>query len=167
MFGGAAVAIMPAVLREHIGMDELQASATFLAGGVAVVLLTLPVVRLAQRRVGAISTFVLASTAQGTIVILLAGARTALVAPLLYCAFLLSNSAAAASLGGARAAQVAHDHQGMLNLVVGTLGLAGFLIGVILVAGLLGPLGFGVVLALIGVGMTATALAFRRSLVAA
>ena len=167
MFGGAAVAIMPAVLREHIGMDELQASATFLTGGVAVVLLTLPVVRLAQRRVGAISTFVLASTAQGTIVILLAGARTALVAPLLYCAFLLSNSAAAASLGGARAAQVAHDHQGMLNLVVGTLGLAGFLIGVILVAGLLGPLGFGAVLTLIGVGMTATALAFRRSLVAA
>jgi hypothetical protein len=167
MFGGAAVAIMPAVLREHIGMDELQASATFLAGGVAVVLLTLPVVRLAQRRVGAISTFVLASAVQGTIVILLAGSRAALVAPLLYCAFLLSNSAAAASLGGARAAQVAHDHQGMLNLVVGTLGLAGFLIGVILVAGLLGPLGFGAVLALIGVGMTATALAFRRSLVAA
>ena len=99
--------------------------------------------------------------------ILLAGARAALVAPLLYCVFLLSNSAAAASLGGARAAQVAHDHQGMLNLVVGTLGLAGFLIGVVLVAGLLGPLGFGVVLALIGVGMTATALAFRRSLVAA
>jgi hypothetical protein len=55
----------------------------------------------------------------------------------------------------------------MLNLVVGTLGLAGFLVGVLLVAGLLGPLGFGVVLALIGVGMTATALAFRRSLVAA
>ena len=167
MFGGAAVAIMPAVLREHIEMDELQASATFLAGGAAVVLLTLPVVRVSQRRIGAIATFVLASAVQGTAVILLAGARAALVAPLLYCVFLLSNSAAAASLGGARAAQVAHDHQGMLNLVVGTLGLAGFLIGVVLVAGLLGPLGFGVVLVLVGVGMTATALAFRRSLVAA
>ena len=55
----------------------------------------------------------------------------------------------------------------MLNLVVGTLGLAGFLVGVLLAAGLLGPLGFGVVLALIGVGMATTALAFRRSLVAA
>ena len=167
IFGGAAVGIMPAVLREHIGMDELQASATFVAGALAVVLLTLPVVRVSQRRVGAISTFVLASAVQGTTVILLAGTRAALVAPLLYCVFLLSNSAAAASLGGARAAEVAHDHQGMLNLVVGTLGLAGFLVGVLLVAGLLGPLGFGFVLVLIGVGMTATALAFRRSLVAA
>lgn len=167
MFGGAAVGIMPAVLREHVGMDELQASATFVAGAVAVVLLTLPVVRVAQRRVGAISTFVLASAAQGTTLILLADARAVAVAPLLYCLFLLANSAAAASLGGARAAEVAHDHQGMLNLVVGTLGLAGFLVGVLLVAGLLGPLGFGVVLALIGVGMTATALLFRRSLVAA
>jgi len=55
----------------------------------------------------------------------------------------------------------------MLNLVVGTLGLAGFLVGVLLVAALLGPLGFSVVLVLIGVGMTATALAFRRSLAAA
>ena len=52
MFGGAAVGIMPAVLREHIGMDELQASATFVAGAVAVVLLTLPVVRASQRRDG-------------------------------------------------------------------------------------------------------------------
>ena len=167
LFGGAAVGIMPAVLREHIGMDELQASATFVAGAAAVVLLTLPVVRAAQRRIGAISTFVVASAVQGTTIVLFAGARAALVAPLLYCVFLLSNSAAAASLGGARAAEVAHDHQGMLNLVVGTLGLAGFLVGVLLVAGLLGPLGFGVVLALIGVGMTTTALAFRRSLVAA
>ena len=54
------------------------------------------------------------------------------MAPLLYCVFLLANSAAAASLGGARAAEVEHDHQGLLNLVVGTLGLAGFLVGVVL-----------------------------------
>jgi MFS transporter len=167
LFGGAAVGIMPAVLREHIGMDEVQASATFVAGAVAVVLLTLPIVRVSQRRVGAISTFVVASAVQGTTIVLFADAPAAVVAPLLYCVFLLANTAAAASLGGARAAEVAHDHQGMLNLVVGTLGLAGFLVGVLLVAGLLGPLGFGVVLALIGVGMTTTALAFRRSLAAA
>jgi hypothetical protein len=167
LFVGAAVGIMPAVLREHVGMDELQASATFVAGTVAVVLLTLPVVRVSQRRVGAITTFVVASAVQGTTVVLFVDTRAAVLAPLLYCLFLLANSAAAASLGGARAAEVAHDHQGMLNLVVGTLGLAGFLIGVLLAAGLLGPLGFGVVLALIGVGMTGTALAFRRSLAVA
>lgn len=167
LFGGAAVGIMPAVLREHLGMDELQASGTFVAGAVAVVLLTLPIVRVSQRRMGAISTFVAASAVQGTTVVLFVDARVAILAPLLYCLFLLANSAAAASLGGARAAEVAHDHQGMLNLVVGTLGLAGFLVGVLLVAALLGPLGFGVVLVLIGVGMTATALAFRRSLAAA
>ena len=167
LFGGAAVGVMPAVLREHIGMDELEASATFVAGAVAVVLLTLPIVRASQRRLGAISTFVVASAVQGTTLVVFADARAALLAPLLYCVFLLANSAAAASLGGARAAEVAHDHQGMLNLVVGTLGLAGFLLGVLLVAGLLGPLGFGVVLALIGIGMTTTALAFRRSLAAA
>jgi hypothetical protein len=164
IFGGAAVGIMPAVLREHIGMDEVEASATFFAGGIAVVFLTLPIVRLLQQRVGAIWTFVLASAVQGVTVILFADTRAAVAAPLLYCVFLISNSSAAASLGGARAAEVDHDHQGMLNLVIGTLGLAGFLIGVILVAAVLGPLGFGVVLALIGVGMTATAFAFRRSL---
>ncbi len=167
IFVGAAVGVMPAVLREHIGMDELQASATFVAGTVAIVVLTLPIVRALQRRIGAISTFVLASAVQGATVILFAGVSAALVAPLLYCLFLLANSAAAASLGGARAAEVAHDHQGMLNLVVGTLGLAGFLIGVLIVAGLLGPLGFAAILASIGVGMTATALGFRRSLAAA
>ena len=51
VFAGAAIGIMPAVLREHLGMNELMASATFIAGAVVVVLLTLPVVRTAQRRV--------------------------------------------------------------------------------------------------------------------
>lgn len=167
LFGGAAVGIMPAVLREHLGMDELQASATFLAGAVAVVMLTLPIVRATQRRIGAISTFVAATIVQGTSVILIAAAQLTLVAPLLYCLFLLSNSAAAASLGGARAAEVEHEHQGLLNLALGTVGLVGFVGGVILAAGLLGPFGFGAVLGLIGVGMAATAVGFRRSLVAA
>ena len=103
------------------------------------VALTLPLVRALRRRIGAISTSVVASAVQGTTIVL---------------------------FGGARAAEVTHDHQGMLNLVVGTPGPAGFLIGVLLVAGLLGPLGFGVVIALIGVGTATTALAFHRSLVA-
>lgn len=167
MFVGAAVALMPAVLREHLGMDELQASATIVAGAVAVVVATLPLVRAMQRRYGAITTFVVATIAQGASILFLAESRVALVAPLLYCAFLLANSTAAASLGGARAAAVAHEHQGMLNLTVGTLGLLGFLLGVLLVAGLLGPLGFGAILALTGLGMAATAVGFRRSLVAA
>jgi hypothetical protein len=165
-FAGAAVGIMPAVLREQVGMDEYQASGTFLAGGIAVMLLTLPVVRVAQRRVGAIWTFVLASAVQGAALIVLVGVRALLVAALLYCVFLLANSSAAASLGGARAAEVADDHQGMLNLLIGTLGLAGFLIGVILVAALLGFVGYGVVLAVIGAGMAATALTFRRAVAA-
>lgn len=167
LFGGAAVGLMPAVLREHMGMGELQASATFIAGAVAVVTLTLPVVRAMQRRLGAITTFVAATVVQGVSVLFLAEARTAIVAPLLYCVFLLTNSTAAASLGGARAATVAHEHQGMLNLTVGTIGLVGFLLGIVLVAGLLGPLGFSAVLVLTGAGMAATAVGFRRSLVAA
>jgi hypothetical protein len=167
LFVGAAVALMPAVLREHLGMDELQASATFVAGAVAVVVGTLPLVRALQRRFGAITTFVAATIAQGASVVFLAESRVAVLAPLLYCAFLLTNSTAAASLGGARAATVAHEHQGMLNLTVGTVGLLGFLLGVLLVAGLLGPLGFGAMLVLTGLGMAATAVGFRRSLVAA
>lgn len=167
LFVGAAVGIMPSVMREHMGMDELQASATFVAGAVVVVALTLPVVRALQGRVGAISTFAAATVAQGASVLVLADARMAILAPLLYCLFLLTNSTAAASLGGARAAVVAHEHQGMLNLTVGTVGLAGFVGGVLLAAGLLGPLGFGAVLVLIGAGMAATAVGFHRSLVAA
>jgi hypothetical protein len=86
---------------------------------------------------------------------------------LLYCLFLLSNSAAAASLGGARAATVDHEYQGLLTLAVGTIGLLGFVGGVVIAAGLLGLLGFSGVLGLVGVGMAVTALGFRRSLAAA
>lgn len=166
-FCGAAVGIMPAVLREHIGMGELRASVTFVAGAIAVVSLTLPVVRAAQRRYGALTTFVGGTVVQGASVILLAYAQRPGMAPVLYCVFLLSNSTAAASLGGARAAEVAHEHQGFLNLTLGTLGLVGFVGGVIAAAGMLGPLGFTAILGLVGAGMAATALGFRRSLVAA
>jgi hypothetical protein len=167
LFVGAAFAIMPAVLRQHMGMDELRASATFVAGAIAVVALTLPLVRVMQRRLGALTTFVASTILQSVTVVLLAETSMADVAPLLYCLFLLTNSTAAASLGGARASAVEHEHQGLLNLAVGTVGLVGFLGGVVLAAGLLGPLGFGAVLALVGGGMALTAIGFRRSLVTA
>jgi MFS family permease len=167
LFGGAALALMPAVLRQHMRMDEVRASATFLAGMIAVVALTLPLVRRMQARHGPLTTFVAATVLQGATVLMLAEAGMAELAPLLYCLFLLTNSVAAASLGGARAAAVEHEHQGLLNLTVGTVGLVGFLGGVVLAAGLLGPLGFGAVLALVGAGMALTALGFRRSLVTA
>ncbi len=165
-FCGAAVGLMPAVLREHIGMGELRASVTFIAGGVAVVTLTLPVVRAAQKRFGALTTFVGGTVTQGASVALLAVAQTPGIAPVLYCVFLVAYSTAAASLGGARAAEVDHEHQGFLNLALGTLGLVGFVLGVILAAGMLGPLSFVAILALVGVGMAGSALGFRRSLVA-
>ncbi len=167
LFAGAAIGIMPAVLREHLGMDEVHASVTFIAGAVVVVLLTLPVVRAAQNRVGAISTFIVAITIQGVAVLLFADARAAILGPLIYCLFLLSNSAAAASLNGARAAEVEHDHQGLLNMALLTVGMIGFITGVLLAAALLGRLGFVAVLVLIGAGMAATAVCFRRPLVAA
>jgi len=167
VFGGAAVAMMPAVLREHAGMDEIEASATFIAGTIVVVTLTLPIVRGLQVRYGALMTFVAATVGQSIAVVLLATAGHAAVASVLYCAFLLANSTAAASLGGARASVAEQEHQGLLNLAVGTVGLVGFLCGVLLVAALLGPLGFGAVLAIVGAGMALTAVGFRRSLVAA
>ena len=157
---------MPAVLREHLGMDEIMASATFIAGAIVVVLLTLPLVRTAQRRYGAVRTFIVAITVQATAIVLFADPRGAVVGPLVYCIFLLANSAAAASLNGARAAEVEHDHQGLLNMALLTVGMIGFIAGVVLAAGLLGPLGFGVVLALIAIGMATTAAGFRRPLIA-
>ena len=167
VFAGAAMGIMPAVLHEHLGMDEVEASVTFIAGAVAVALLTIPVVRAAQRRVGAISTFVVAITIQGIAVLLFADVRIAIVGPLVYCLFLLSNSAAAASLNGARALEVEHDHQGLLNMVLLTVGMIGFIVGVLVAGAVIGELGFGVVLAVIGAGMAVTAMCFRRPLVAA
>ena len=65
LFAGAAMGIMPAVLHEHLGMDEARASVTFIAGAAVVVVLTLPVVRTVQSRVGAVSTFIVAITVQG------------------------------------------------------------------------------------------------------
>ncbi len=167
LFAGAAMGIMPAVLHEHLGMDEARASVTFIAGAAVVVVLTLPVVRTVQRRVGAVSTFIVAITVQGFAVILFADARAAILGPLIYCLFLLSNSAAAASLNGARAAEVEHDHQGLLNMALMTIGMIGFIAGVLTAAALIGQLGFVAVLLIIGSGMAVTAVCFRRPLLAA
>ncbi len=167
LFAGAAMGIMPSVLREHLGMDEVHASVTFIAGAAVVVVLTLPIVRAAQNRVGAISTFIVAITVQGVAVILFADARAAILGPLIYCLFLLSNSAAAASLNGARASEVEHDHQGLLNMALLTVGMIGFIAGVLIAGALIGQLGFVAVLVIIGSGMALTAVCFRRPLVAA
>ncbi len=79
-----------------------------------------------------------------------------MVAPLLVAAFLLSNSTAAASLNGARALEIEQDQQALLSIIVMTLGMVGFVAGVVLAAVLLGVTGFGLVLALTGLGMAAT-----------
>ncbi len=167
VFAGAAIGIMPAVLRQHLEMGEVTASATFLAGAVVVVLLTIPVVRMAQSRVGPVRTFLVAITVQAAALVLFADSRAAIIGPLVYCVFLLSNSAAAASLNGARAAEVDYDHQGLLNMALLTLGMIGFITGIGLAAGLLGLLGYGLLLVLIAAGMASTAFAFRRPLVVA
>lgn len=166
VFAGASIGMMPAILRDHLGMNEFGASATFIAGAFVVVLLTLPVVRLAQRRFGALLTFVLATFVQGIAIVLLAPSSAAYVAPLWYCLFLLANSAAAASLNGARASAVAHEHQGLLNMTLITFALSGFVIGLVLAAGLLAVLGFAPALLLVGLGMGLTAIGFRRPLTA-
>jgi len=166
IFAGAAVGMLPAVLREHLDMNEFTASATFIAGAVVVVVLTLPVVRLAQRRFGAILTFVVASSVQGLAMLFFAPSGAAVVAPLVYCVFLLANAAAAASLNGARATAVANEYQGLLNMTLITIGLTGFIVGLVLVAGLLAQVGFAVALLIIGVGMGVNAATFRRPLLA-
>ena len=47
-----------------------------------------------------------------------------------------------------------------------TIGMIGFIAGVVLAAELIGALGFGVLLVVIGLGMAATAAGFRKPLVA-
>ena len=168
MFVGAAIGIMPGVLRKHVGMDELSASATLVAGALLVAVLTIPVVRGGQRRVGPITTFVLAVLVQGSALLALAvtNADVAILASLAYAVFLLSNSSAAASLNGARALEVDMAHQALVSLTLISVGLVGFIVGIALAATFLDLLGFGAVLALVGLGMAATAVSFRRPLVA-
>jgi hypothetical protein len=86
----------------------------------------------------------------------------AAVAPLLVAGFLLSNSTAAASLNGARALEIEQDQQALVSILVMTGGMLGFVAGLVLAALLLGVTGFGLVLVLTGVGMTVTAVGFRR-----
>jgi len=166
VFTGSALGILPAVLREHLGLDEVTASAAFIAGMVVVVVGTLPVTRGVQRRLGAFPAFLAASTVQGAALLLFVPSALAVLAPLLVAAFLLSNSTAAASLNGARALEIAQDQQALLSIIVMTLGMIGFVLGLLLAALLLGFTGFGLVLALTGVGMAVTAAAFRRPLLA-
>ncbi len=167
VFAGSALGILPAVLREHLGLDEVTASGAFIAGMVVVVVLTLPVTRGVQRRLGAFPAFLAASAVQGAALLLFVPASLAVVAPLVVSAFLLSNSTAAASLNGARALEIAQDQQALLSIIVMTLGMVGFVLGLVIAAVLLGVTGFGLVLALTGLGMAVTAAAFRRPALAA
>ncbi len=166
VFAGSALGILPAVLREHLGLDEVAASAAFIAGMVVVVVLTLPVTRGVQRRLGPFSAFLAASTVQGAALLLFVPPSLAVLAPLLVSALLLSNSTAAASLNGARALEIAQDQQALLSIIVMTLGMIGFVLGLVFAAVLLGVTSFGLVLALTGLGMAVTAAAFRRPAVA-
>ena len=166
VFAGAALGILPAVLREHLLLDEVTASAAFIAGMVVVVVLTLPVTRSAQRRLGPFPAFLAASAVQGAAVLLFVEPGLAALAPLLVAAFLLSNSTAAAALNGARALEVEQAQQALLNILVMTVGMIGFVAGLVLAAVLLGVVGFGAVLILTGLGMAVTAAGFRRPLLA-
>jgi MFS family permease len=166
VFAGSALGILPAVLREHLGLDELAAAAAFVAGMVVVVVLTLPVTRGVQRRLGPFPAFLAASAVQGGALLLFVPPALAVLAPLLVAGFLLSNSTAAASLNGARALEIEQDQQALLSIIVMTLGMLGFVAGVVLAAVLLGVTGFGLVLALTGLGMAATSAGFRRPLLA-
>ena len=166
VFAGAALGMMPAVLREHAGLDEIEASAAFVLGGVAVVLLTIPVVSLLQRRMDAAGVFLVAVAAEGLAVLLFADVRLAFLVPVIYAFFLLTNSVGAASLSGARALEVAVAHQALLNLVLISLAIVGYLLGVLLAAGLIGAFGFGVALVVVALGMAGTAVSFRRPLLA-
>jgi hypothetical protein len=168
VFAGSALGILPAVLREHLGLDELAASAALVAGMVVVVIGTLPVTRGVRRRLGPFPAFLAASAVQGAALLLFVPPALAVVAPLLVAGFLLSNSTAAASLNGARALEIEQDQQALLSIIVMTLGMLGFVAGVVLAAVLLGVAGFGLVLALTGLGMAATSagLGFRRPLLA-
>jgi D-lactate dehydrogenase (cytochrome) len=95
-----------------------------------------------------------------------ADTRLALLVPLVYAFFLLTNSVAAASLSGARALEVDVDHQALLNLVLIAIAIVGYLVGVLLAAGLIGAFGFGVALAVVAGGLAVTAVGFRRPLLA-
>jgi hypothetical protein len=167
VFAGSALGILPAVLREHLGLDEVTASAAFIAGMVVVVVLTLPVTRGVQRRLGPFPAFLAAAAVQGAALLLFVPPALAVLAPLLVAAFLLSNSTAAASLNGARALEIAQDQQALLSIIVMTLGMIGFVLGLVFAAVLLGVTGFGLVLVLTGLGMAVTAAAFRRPTLAA
>lgn len=165
VFAGAALGMMPAVLRVHAGLEELGASVAFVLGGAAVVGLTIPSVAALQRRLDAASVFLVAVLAEGVAVLLFADVRFAVVVPILYAAFLLTNSVAAAALSGARALEVDVDHQALLNLVLIAVAIVGYLLGVLLAAGLIGAFGFGVALAVVALGLGVTAVGFRRPLV--
>lgn len=166
VFAGAALGMMPAVLREHAGLDEFQASAAFVLGGIAVIALTLPTVSALQRRLDAASVFLVGVAAEGLAVALFADRRLALLVPVVYAFFLLTNSVVAAALSGARALEVDVDHQALLNLVLISIAIVGYLVGVLLAAGLIGAFGFSVALGVVALGLAATAVSFRRPLVA-
>jgi hypothetical protein len=164
VFSGAALGMMPAVLREHAGLDELGASAAFVLGGVAVVALTLPTVSALQRRLDAASVFLVSVAAQGLAVALFVQPRLAFLVPVVYAFFLLTNSVVAAALSGARALEVDVEHQALLNLVLISISIVGYLVGVLLAAGLIGTFGFGVALGVVALGLATTAVGFRRPL---
>ncbi len=144
---------MPAVLREHLGMNEVMASVTFIAGAVVVVVLTLPVVRTAQRRFGAVAHVHRRDHDPGHS----PSCSSRIPGPRSSAHSSTASSCSRTAPQPPRSTAPARPRSSTTTRGCSTWhcsrsGMIGFIAGVVLAAGLLGPLGFGVVLALIGVG---------------
>ena len=132
VFAGSALGILPAVLREHLGLDEVTASAAFIAGMVVVVVLTLPVTRGVQRRLGPFPAFLAAIGGPGRGAPAVRPVVAAVLAPAPRLCRSSSRTAPRRRRSTARARSRSHkDQQALLSIIVITLGMIGFVLGLV------------------------------------
>lgn len=156
---GAAFSLVPLVLtRERLSSSE--AALTFLAGGIGVVCLTYPLVRLGLLRLRVSGLFACAVALEGAA--FLAFARVA--APwvfLLYAGFLLWNSVAASAGNGARALATLQHAQALLGVVTTAATTLAYLAGVLLTAAAIAILSLYTVSLIVALLLSAVGLAFN------
>lgn len=129
---GAAFSAVSPLLKEA-GASADEASAVFLAGAGAVMLMTFPTVRFGLRRLSALSLFTAAVAVEGAS-FLVFSRSTGHWLFLLYACFVLANSVAASSSMGERALAIRPEEQALLSVVVQAAVSQAFFAGVLLAA---------------------------------
>lgn len=155
---GAAFSLVPLVLaRERISSGE--AAVTFLVGGIGVLCLTFPLLRLGLLRLRVSALFACAVVLEGAVFMVFSRAHAPWLF-LLYAGFLVWNSVAASAGNGARALSTGPQSQALLGVATTAATTLAYFAGVLLTAAAVAVLALYTVTLIVALLLLSVGLAF-------